>query len=98
MRKVFISHPFQDNPEENFAKTKKLLENLREKYPEILFISPLHLFSYFKHEVKKFREDIIGICKHLLQECDEIWLYGKSEGCIEEAQYAEEIGIKVFWK
>jgi len=98
MKKVFISHSFQDNPEENLNKTKKLLSKLRSEYPDILFISPLHLFSYFKQEVEKFREDIIQYCKHLLQECDEIWVYGKSEGCMKEAQYAKEIGVKVVWK
>ena len=98
MKKVFISHPFQNNPEENFTKTDKLLENLREKYPDILFISPLHLFSYFKQEVQKFRESIIDFCKHLLDGCQEIWVYGKSDGCMKEAQYAKEIGVKVVWK
>ena len=98
MKKVFISHPFQDNPEENFSKTKRLLSSLRHEYPDILFISPLHLFSYFKQEVKKFREEIIKFCKHLLDGCDEIWLYGESEGCLKEAKYAKEIGVKVIWK
>ena len=98
MNKVFISHPFQDNPEENLSKTKSLLSKLRREYPEILFISPLHLFSYFKQEVQNFRADIIEFCKHLLDNCDEIWLYGKSDGCMEEAQYAKEIGVKVVWK
>lgn len=98
MKKIFISHPFQNDPEENFKKVDMLLESLRKKHTDILFISPLHLFSYFESEVQKFREHIIEFCKHLLEECNEIWVYGKSAGCVKEAQYAEEIGVKVIWK
>ena len=98
MKKVFISHPYSDAPKENFEKVDKLIKKLRTQYHDVLFISPLHLFSYFDKEEGKFRQPILNFCYSLIDECDEIWIYGLSDGCISERDYAREVGTKIVWK
>lgn len=61
-------------------------------------ISPIHMFSYFEIEDEKYREEIMKICYHLIDICDEVWVFGISEGCLKEIEYAWKIGkpVKIF--
>lgn len=98
MKKIFISHPFSDDPIDNKSKCKLLLEDLHKIYPYVIFISPLHLFDYMEDETPNQREEIMRICYTLIDLSDEIWIYGNSEGCIKEQMYASSINKKVFLK
>jgi hypothetical protein len=98
IKTVFISHPYSNNPEGNFKKVDKLIRKLRTQYHDVLFISPLHLFSYFDKEEDGFRQPILNFCFSLIDECDEIWILGLSDGCIAERNYAKEVGTKIVWK
>ena len=89
MKWVFISHPYKDDPKGN----KKLVDTIcRElaKKDDILPISPLHLFSFTKDDSN--REEILQVCFRLIDICDEVWIYGDSEGCRMELEYARSIG------
>jgi len=90
MKRVFISHPFADDPVGNKIKVNKLLDELNENFPEILFISPLHLFAFMKTETPEQRIEIMEICHTLIDTCDELWSYGNSPGCMDEYAYASE--------
>jgi len=93
-KKVFISHPFSENPEMN----RKMVDEACRTFLEmgsLVPISPLHLFSFMDEDSDK-RKDIMDICKHLIAGCDEVWVLGNSPGCKEEEDYARSIGKPVF--
>jgi len=96
-RRVFLSHPYADNPAQNKLKNLELLYVLKDKYPDILFISPLLLFDYLTSD--DAREDIMMFCKGMIMYlCDEVWSYGDSEGCKKEIEYAKKAGVPVYKK
>ena len=90
MKKVFISHPLSENFVENKKSADKLLKHLSTAYNTILFISPIHLFLFYDYETPELRKEILEICKKLILECDELWSYGDSKGCVIEENFAKE--------
>ena len=44
------------------------------------------------------REEIMRVCFRLIDICDEVWVYGDSEGCRKEREYALSIGKSVVIK
>ena len=56
-------------------------------------ISPLHLFAFMRND--DLRREIMGICFDLLLTCDELWVFGDSEGTQEEVRFAWAHGIPV---
>jgi hypothetical protein len=44
------------------------------------------------------REEILQVCFKIIDICDEVWIYGDSEGCKKEREYALSRGKKVFQK
>ena len=95
MRRVFISHPYKDDPKENKKRVDTIYRELAEK-DDILPISPLHLFSFMENDDN--REEILQVCYRLIDICDEVWIYGDSEGCRKERDYALSRGKKVIKK
>lgn len=95
MKRVFISHPYKDNPKENKKRVDTICRELAEK-DDILPISPIHLFSFMKDDSN--REEILQVCFRLIDICDEVWIYGDSEGCRKEREYALSRGKKVLTK
>ena len=92
MKKVFISHPFSNNILINKMNVEKICKEINGVIP----ISHLHLFSFMKDD--KLRDEILKICFQLIDLCDEVWVYGESEGCSKEVEYANNKGIKVVVK
>ena len=95
MKRVFISHPYKDDPERNKKRVDNICRELAEK-GDILPISPLHLFSFMEDDDS--REEILQVCFRLIDICDEVWVYGDSEGCEKERGYALFRGKKVLNK
>ncbi len=93
MKKVFISHPFASDPEGNREKEKKICKYVLKQGH--LPISPLHLFKFIEEETPTLRENIMIVCKRLIDQCDEVWIFGNSRGCKEEERYAMSINKKV---
>ena len=92
MKWVFISHPYKDDPKGNKKRVDTICMELAEK-DDILPISPLHLFSFMEDDLQ--REEILHVCFRLIDICDEVWVYGDSEGCRMELEYARSIGKAV---
>ena len=91
MKRVFISHPFSSDPEGNRVRVDIICHDLAKQ--GILPISPLHLFSFMENDDN--REEILQVCFRLIDICDEVWIYGDSEGCRSEAKYAKSVGKPV---
>ena len=96
MTRVFISHPLQDNVPIRRGQNRELLERLQREHPDVLFISPLLLFDYLDEDDEDARDDILATCCDLIEFiCDEVWIFGNSEGCRIEREFAESIGIPI---
>ena len=95
MYRVFISHPFADDPKLNRKKNKELLKRLAVEYPNFLFISPLLLFDYVTEETKEIRNEIMLTCYNNIEYCDALWVYGDSDGCNKELLYAANCGLDI---
>jgi hypothetical protein len=91
MKRVFISHPFTSDPEGNRVRVDIICRDLVKQ--GILPISPLHLFSFMEDDLQ--REEMLQVCFRLIDICDEVWVYGDSEGCRREAKYAKSVGKPV---
>lgn len=83
---IYISHPFQDNIENQY-KVEKIIKILIKKFPNILFISPIHTFGFLYKDV----EYNVGLDMTitLLKKCDEMWVFGEwfnSTGCKKEIE------------
>lgn len=79
MKKIFISHPYSDNPELNLKRVDYICKKLvREE--NIIPISPLHLFSFYDEE-PKYREKILEVCFDLesISDGGYYYMYGKEE-------------------
>jgi len=84
MKRIFVSHPYQNDPKNNIIQVSNICQDIVENGN--LPISPLHLFSYMSTD--SLRNEIIEICYHLIDISDEVWQYGKSAGCCLEKEYA----------
>lgn len=92
-KRVFISHPFRGNEEENTKKVDKICRNIMEEEDDKLLISPLHLWS-FMSEDKDYRDVIMDFCMRMISNCEEVWFfkYGElSSGQQMEFDYAVEL-------
>ena len=92
MKKVFISHPFADDPICNPKKANAICQRLIEYEDNILPISPLHLFGYLSSD-EGVRDDIMDVCFRMLDICDEVYFYKYGElsaGQCLELQYSME--------
>jgi len=83
-KKIFISHPYSNNPTKNKQSVESICKWLLTQ--GVVPISPLHMFSFYEEDVD--REVIMDTCKHLINMSDEVWIYGNSSGCMEEMRYA----------
>lgn len=93
MVRVFVSHPLSGDFEGNRARVNRICKRIAESGR--LPISPLHLFSFYDSEDDELREAIMQVCFRLIDICDEVWVYGDSDGCRREAAYARSIGKSV---
>ena len=97
MKRVFISHPYKSNPEKNMKKVDEICKKVIDEGDDVLPISPLHLFSFFEVE-EAYREEIMDTCYDMIKDCDEVWVYGTSDGCVKEIMYADLLDKKVVKK
>ncbi len=95
---VYISHPYGGKCENRHA-VADLFRKLQEKYPNTLFLSPIHAFAPIYHTVSY--EDGLNRCLWLLDQCTEMWVFGdykNSVGCKAEIEYCRKnyIPFQVF--
>lgn len=97
-KKVFICSPFRGDVEGNSAKAAGYC---RRAYEDgCLPIAPHLLFPQFLNEDSlKERSDGISMGLALMQDCDEVWVYGKTtDGMAQEVKFAVEHGVPVYFK
>ena len=91
---VYISHKF-GNDTRNIEKVEKSIKYLQTKYPNYLFVSPLHLNGFMCDELS-YKEGLRR-CLWLLSKCNEMWVTGcdwnTSEGVQIEIDYCQKYGI-----
>ena len=98
MKKIFICSPFRGDVKGNREKAARYC---RKAYEEgCLPIAPHLIFPQFLNEDSlKERADGISMGLELMQECDEVWVYGKiTDGMAQEVKFAVEHGILVWFK
>ncbi|MEG0898312.1 MAG: DUF4406 domain-containing protein [Oscillospiraceae bacterium] len=90
---IYVSHPY-GGIKSNEDKIAVIIRQLEKQYPQNLFISPVHCFSWGYHETDY---DVgISYCLWLLDKCDECWVYGdweNSKGCNIEVEYCKNYNI-----
>ena len=92
---VYISHPFQNNPE-NVKEIEDIIKALYKRFPDYLFISPVHAFGWLYDSTTY--EDGLNMTLFLLENCaDEMWVFGKdwrnSTGVKAEIEYCKKRNI-----
>lgn len=97
---IYISHPYKGK-KENYDAISRIIKELVTKYPDYLFLSPVHAFG----SEYEYTDYYAGLekCLYLLEMCDEMWVYGDyktSTGCMNEIWYcmANDIPYKTFWQ
>lgn len=95
---VYICHEF-GGKKANYDKITRLVVQLSELYPEVLFLSPVHAVGFMYYEVDYDKG--MEYCLTLLDMCDEMWTFGEfsnSKGCLIEKDYCVRYQIPVIEK
>ena len=104
VKAVYVAHPLRGatgSPEEirtNLERIDEIMKNFAAIYPNNLFISPLHAFSYY--DARGPQKQVMRQCLAALDLCQEIWVCGEwrtSEGCKMELSYADSVGIPIVY-
>lgn len=107
MKKIYVAHPLRGGTRdinaiyENHLKSDALMLMLSRKHEneEILFLSPIHAFSFAPPLGRQ--EWVLAQCRGLLELADELWVFGDwqgSEGCRMEIEHARELGITIVFE
>ena len=93
---IYISHPY-NGLLKNSVETEKIGKRLQGKFPEVLFVSPIHAIMDDYEETKY----IIGMdhCIELLRRCDAVAFFGDwetSRGCVAEYYAAKAYNKHIF--
>lgn len=92
----YLSHPFSGDEEKNRAAAEAIQKELQEKYPDMLYISPI---ANFKALDGMDYDTIMRYCIELLEHCHGVTVtgqYRESKGCMMEIAHANKYGIPVF--
>ena len=93
MKTIYVAHPFRGDEVRNAGEVAEICRRLHAEYPDTLFVSPIHAFSWFRDD----HEGALQHCLWMLAKCDELWLFGEwrhSEGCLMEHTEAKRLGIE----
>ena len=93
-RRVYVCHPFADDPEGNAERVREICRALSES--GFLPIAPHVYLPHFLDE-KTERERALSLCLELVETCDELRVYGGrvTAGMRREIEHAERRGIPV---
>jgi hypothetical protein len=100
MKLIYVSHPYGGDPVEA-ADADNRIKALAEKYPQFVFISPIHAIRRDYHATNW--EEGIAACISLEARCDAVLFldgvqkkWENSLGCLREYDFAmkhEDLGI-----
>jgi len=93
-RRVYVCHPFADDPEGNVQRVREICRALADS--GFLPIAPQVYLPQFIDEDSE-RAQALSLCLELVGACDEVRAYGDriSAGMRREIEYAEARGIPV---
>lgn len=93
-RRVYVCHPFSDNPEVNIGKVQAICRALAED--GFVPIAP-HLFVPQFLDEETEREQALKLCLDLVEACDEVCVYGGkvTEGMRRELKHADNRGVPI---
>lgn len=94
MKTIYVAHPFRGDEIVNAGKVAQICRQLHKDYPDYLFVSPIHAFSWFRDD----HDGALEHCLRMLSRCDELWLFGEwkdSAGCMMERDAARDLGIEI---
>lgn len=94
MKTVYVAHPFRGDEKTNTLHVSKICRALRAKYPDDLFLSPIHAFRWFRTD----HEGALEHCLRMLSRCDEVLFFGEwwnSDGCQRELAYAIRHNMRI---
>lgn len=97
MKKVYVAHPY-GGKEENKILVENIILELVTKFPDTLFLSPIHALGYLYTALSY--DEGMKHCYALLEDCDELLLckgWQDSEGCTREFKYARTHNINIFY-
>jgi len=101
LKRVYISHPFKGDKQKNFEEVNNICISIANTQESVLPVSPLHMFSFLDDDNPVDRERAMCYCLNLLNDCDEVWVFGdweKSEGCKKEINMARLLNKTLrFW-
>ncbi|EJP32262.1 PF14359 domain protein [Selenomonas sp. FOBRC9] len=92
----YLSHPFSGDETKNRAEAEAIQRELQEKYPDVLYISPIANFKALE-SMEYYK--IMMYCLCLLDYCDGIVMTGRyreSRGCMMELSHASQKGMPVY--
>lgn len=90
---IYISHAY-GGEESNLREIENIIRDCRKQFPDYLFISPCHCFSFLYKETD-YIEGIL-MCLYLLENvCDEMWYKPdeKSKGVHVEVETCKQLRI-----
>ena len=97
MKKVYICHPFKNNPSQNIQSVRKIAIDLIDfSKDRTLPIAP-HLYLPQLVDDETQRNKAMEMCLELLGVCDEVHVFGDNitEGMKIELEYAEKNNIPI---
>jgi len=101
MKRVYICHPFSDDPVFNRQRVNEICKNIIRNEKDVLPISPIHLFGFIDEETAPLREEIMKVCYELIDDLDfdkdekdevRVYIYdnSRSKGQADEVNYVLE--------
>ncbi len=92
-RRVYVCHPFRDDPAGNIERVRRISEGLVGE--GVLPIAP-HLYLPQLVEEATNRAQALSLCLELLAACDEVRVYGEvvTDGMALELREAKRLGIR----
>jgi len=90
---IYISHKYQNNPENKY-RVRDIIKYLVKKYPDYIFLSPIHAFGFLYADVS-YKEGL-DMCLALLRLSDEMWVfddYDDSTGVLAEIAFCKNNNI-----
>jgi len=89
---VYISHPYRDNKFKNYLKVRLIINALKDKYPDVIFMA-VHLYlPHFFHDEELDQEKIRLYYLKFLSLSDVMVIFGNriTEGMRVELDYCEK--------
>lgn len=92
-KRVYVAHEYK-GLEKNLDRVTYIISSLVKTYPDYVFLSPIHAFSYAYHLVEY--QNGLDFCFALLDSADEMWVFddfSSTSGVNAEIAYCEKYDI-----